>query len=293
MIPHSIQKDEQGTLISISIFLDYKPYSVESTHVNFEEIRQFLLRGDNDEDELLKLIDVKATVQSYVADNVSIQGNEIFFKGRRIHNKVVDLIFEYIADGHPFEHLARFLSNLLENPSKRSVDLAWEYLTRYNMPITERGTFLAMKAVTSDFKDKHTGKLDNSVGSVVSEPRNEISDDPDYPCHRGLHCGYVNYVEEFGYSNDQIVLVEVDPKNIVCVPKDCKMQKMRVCEYTVVKSLGTHTEFFSKERGDFRSNNAKTIQPEYQEDPKECDECCDDIDCDHCGRCYDCCECDD
>ena len=66
--------------------------------------------------------------------------------------------------------------------------------------------------------------------------RNRVSDDPNTPCHFGLHVGSLEYAQSFG---ERVVIVRVDPEHVVCVPYDCTSQKMRVCEYEVV---GLHIE---------------------------------------------------
>jgi hypothetical protein len=82
-----------------------------------------------------------------------------------------------------------------------------------------------------DYKDCHSGTIDNHPGQAPSVPRNKVSDDPQTACHFGLHVGSLEYATSFGR---RVVIVKVDPEHVVCVPYDCTSQKMRVCEYEVV-----------------------------------------------------------
>ena len=82
----------------------------------------------------------------------------------------------------------------------KAITSCMEFLENKNLPITEDGCFLAYKAVTSDYKDKWTQQIDNSVGETVSMPRRKVNDDCGMGCADGLHCGAIEYVE--GYRSE-------------------------------------------------------------------------------------------
>jgi hypothetical protein len=110
-----------------------------------------------------------------------------------------------------------------------------------NLPITDDGCFLAYKAVTNQYLDKHTRTVDNTPGSnaVPPMPRYKVDDNPDSHCSTGYHVGALPYVQGFasGYGSvngDKIVVCQVDPANVVSVPNDCNGEKMRVTHYTVL-----------------------------------------------------------
>jgi len=312
-IPYTITTLESGEeFISAFPLSGAKPISIPSDHIHFNQIKELLVSGSDDEDLLVELFDVKKGIEQKFNNDLEIRGEDFYYRGSLIHNKVCDLILEYIGNNYKFDHLVKFLGKLMENPSKRSVDLAWEYISRYKMPITENGNFLSMKAVRNDFMDKYSGTIYNGVGEVVEMPRNQISDEPNEACSHGVHVGYYDYVKSYGSGNDQIILVEVNPRDIVCVPNDCSMQKMRVCKYTVIKELGTHNDFFGSQNvKPFQSSSYEGVKSEYGlEDYEEaCDNCgefvhvceCDECDCgaivddgmlcDECGECEDCCDC--
>lgn len=131
--------------------------------------------------------------------------------------------------------LARFWERLQKNPSKRSVDGLFQFLEHLGIPILADGTFLAYKGVDEDLYDKHSHTNLNKPGSVFVMPRNQVSDDPQTPCHEGLHVGALGYASSFGLRT---VVVQVDPEHVVCVPRDESAQKMRTCEYRVVGFYG-------------------------------------------------------
>lgn len=127
--------------------------------------------------------------------------------------------------------LVKFWVRLQGNPSKRAVDGLFTFLEHLGIPILADGTFLAYKGVGEDLYDKHSHTNLNKPGSVFKMDRNRVSDDPNTPCHEGLHVGAHAYASSFGQRE---VCCKVSPENVVCIPYDHNAQKMRVCEYEVV-----------------------------------------------------------
>jgi len=124
----------------------------------------------------------------------------------------------------------------MQNPSMQSQRELYDFLQHENLPITEDGYFLAYKAVRSDFKDKYRGVFDNSVGNVCEMQRAKVDDDRARGCSDGLHAGALSYVASYGSveAGDNIVIVKINPADVVSVPTDCNCQKLRTCRYEVV-----------------------------------------------------------
>jgi hypothetical protein len=66
--------------------------------------------------------------------------------------------------------------------------------------------------------------------------RARVDDNRAVGCSDGLHAGALNYVASYGSveSGDRIVIVKINPKDVVSVPSDCNCEKLRTCEYLVV-----------------------------------------------------------
>jgi hypothetical protein len=141
-----------------------------------------------------------------------------------------------MSKGLPFQPLVNFLNNIMENPSMQSQKELYDFLEPEHLPITEDGFFLAYKAVRSDFKDKYRGVFDNSVGQVCEMQRAKVDDDRGRGCSNGLHAGALNYVANYGSleAGDRIVIVKINPKDVVSVPSDSNCEKLRTCRYEVV-----------------------------------------------------------
>lgn len=78
------------------------------------------------------------------------------------------------------------------------------------------------------------GQVPQWVGAVVEMPRDKVDSRGHVECSVGLHVGTYGYASQF-YSGagSQLLLVKVDPKDVVSVP-DYDFTKLRACRYTVV-----------------------------------------------------------
>ena len=133
-------------------------------------------------------------------------------------------------DTYPLE---AFWDNLRQNPSESSKESLYDFIEANHFPITKNGTFIAYKKVRNDFLDSHSGKFDNTPGNIVKMERDKVEADRNQTCSAGLHVGAYQYVLNF--SGTVLLEVEVNPKDVVAVPYDYDAQKMRVCEYKVLK----------------------------------------------------------
>jgi hypothetical protein len=131
--------------------------------------------------------------------------------------------------------ILRFLRRLAANPSQRVVSELWAFLEHGNMPVTDQGFFLAYKGIQQNWLDKYSGKFLNKPGTTLSMPRNKVCDDPDQGCSKGFHAGSLDYARGYACSDGRIVIVRIDPADVVSVPKDCSFQKLRTCRYKVLQ----------------------------------------------------------
>jgi hypothetical protein len=171
---------------------------------------------------------------------VTIKGGQITYKGKVIDGRLGKKIMEMDRDKQPFVYLVNFIERLEQNPSEASRNDLYEFLEANNIPITPDGKFIAYKVVRSDFKDKYSGTKDNTPGKLVEMDRDKVDPDNRQNCSYGLHVCGVNspYINFYGSNGDKVIKVLVDPKDAVAVPKDHSCQKIRVCEYKVLATVG-------------------------------------------------------
>lgn len=166
---------------------------------------------------------------------VRIEGSSIFYETREITGLIASRVFEMIRLSLDVTPMLRFIENLMQNPSKRAVDELFGFMEACTLPITEDGHFLAYKRVRDDYKDVHSATLDNSVGNTLEMQRNLVDEDKNNTCSYGLHfCSY-DYLRHF--SGSRIVVLKINPADVVAIPADYNNSKGRTCKYEVVDEL--------------------------------------------------------
>jgi len=229
--------------VTLQVDGEFRNLTVPSDHAKIEEAKVALEEGDAE--TLIDLLDTKTSIEIFSEGKVEIEGNTVSYNGYVLNNTLVARLIHLKDEGQRFEYLVSFLEKLMENPSKRAVDELYTFLEHHHLPITNEGEFLAYKAVKSDFTDKYTGTIDNSVGNVIEMPRNQVNDDKTVGCSEGYHAGTLEYAgHQYGNidNGDKLLIVRIDPKDVVSVPLDCSCQKLRTCKYTVIGEYTTPLE---------------------------------------------------
>lgn len=229
---------------SLTAVIGNKVYSADSSHPNWVGIMD-AVRANSDA-ALVSAINIRQAVVNFVKGKVKVVGNEVWFGDLQIGGVVVDRLLSFIADGLPSTPILRFIENLHSNPSQRAVTELYTFLEHKNLPITQEGNFLAYKGIQNNCYSITSGKLTllsgktdrsghifNGVGEVVECVRNQVDDNRDNTCSTGIHAGSLEYATSFG-RNGRVVIVEINPKDVVSIPSDCEGQKLRTCKYKVV-----------------------------------------------------------
>lgn len=224
--------------------------------------------------EEFESMSVKAVVSEYsdIGDDngisVSIKDGvgEIKFQGTsyRLDSSIVDRMIKMKIDGFDTAPMVKFLTNLYQNPSKTSVDELYLFLEKTNLPITDDGCFIAYKIVRNDYKDCYTGTIDNSVGLVVQMPRFEVDDRRYNTCSSGLHFCSRSYLPSYGTAkrhDDRVLMLKINPADVVSIPSDYNNAKGRCWRYEVVgEVVGGRSKLEYNEFTD-KSVVTKTAQP--------------------------------
>ena len=237
MLPHIINSS------SISIMVDGTMKSITDSHANFEKIKQAIKNGDWDNIPTLINLSkqVEDTLEAQNISDITIKNGIVYYNGKPVHNTLTARIVQMINEDFNVAHMVKFMSNLMQNPSHRAVTSLYDFLEAGKIPITENGTFLAYKKVRFDYKDIHSGTFDNSIGVEVSMPRNMVDEDPEKTCSAGLHVCSYDYLPHFSStSQDRVVICEINPADVVAIPKDYKNTKMRCCKYKVIGEVDNY-----------------------------------------------------
>ena len=225
---------------NVTVVIDGKPHTISKTHVTYQKVVDAIKAMDWP--TVKNLIDPVKVVLNYGAGNISVKGDQLFWKDQPFAGVLASRMIQMLQDGFTIDPMVLFMHNLMKNPSKRSVDELYGFLEKNSLPITPDGYFLAYKKVRKDFKDIHSGTMDNSPGTVVEMERNQVDDNKDQTCSTGLHFCGLSYLDHFGGSDSRVVIVKIDPADVVSIPSDYNGAKGRACRYEVIGEMGVKAE---------------------------------------------------
>ena len=240
-------------------------------------------------------IRLKSLYASY--EGIEVKDGNLYVFGDPVHSTLANRVLSFLEHGLDCVHLFKFILKLNLNPSKRAVDELYTFLEHRALPITDNGNFLAYKAVRADYTDKHTGKFLNTVDAVLEMPRNKVDDDKNVGCSYGFHAGTVEYAKDFLGGQGHLMIVEINPADVVSIPTDCQFQKLRTCKYKVVGEYEidlTDPMYASR----FQTEDDDDVDLWDDEDNDQyptCSDCGEESygNCEECDCCEGCCDCSD
>jgi hypothetical protein len=256
-------------VLNDSIVLNYlgKTTVVSNGDSRYNAVLECIRNGDLD-----NIPSIVETERAFEGSGLKLQDGILYQDENPIPPELNSRILQYKDLGIPYNSLLQFWENLKLNPSYNARQMLFKFLEHNGHPLTEDGCFIAYRGVSDDLKDLHTGRFDNSVGSVCEMPRDAVDDNPNNTCSAGLHVACYEYAKGFG---PKLVEVKVNPKDVVAVPTDYNGTKMRTCKFEVV-ALGENirTEaLYGYEEGDEEEVNVD----------EESDESSDEESCSSCG----------
>jgi hypothetical protein len=266
---YTVSRVGSGVGVIALVFDDGTSQTVDSTHVAFADMLEAIKDprpSDIINEELTELLTVSDIVSAWQEDaeddratSVVIRDDVVYYGDRPVPSALSDYIVLLHNEGLSFSHLLNFIDRLMLNPSCASVEQLYGFLEYGKNRITEDGKFRAYKVVRDDYTDCHTGQHDNSPGQTLGMPRNAVDDDPNRTCSRGYHVCSRQYADGFFFRRgNRMVEVEVDPADVVSVPRDYNNTKMRVCAYTVVADITDKYE-----------EGSDALQYEYKDSKKD------------------------
>ena len=233
-MPQALIKNKDSLVINFLGGITKKIQNPELIKIVIEAIK-----NNASDIQLLELIDPIYKIKTHASGLFGVSDGVVYIDNEAIPDALSARIIDFTDNGLPFEPLIKFWKNCKLNPDPMAKTDLYKFLEHNGHPITTDGFFIGYRAIRSDFKDKYTGIIDNSVGKLVAMDRSMVNSDPNQTCSTGLHVASYDYARNsygtFGIENgDILVEVKVNPKFVVCVPIDYNSQKMRVCEYTVI-----------------------------------------------------------
>jgi len=270
----SLQETKENNMVNYHVLND-------SIVLNYNAKTVVVASDDSRYDEVLaaireeRLDDIPAIVEierAFQEQGMSLRDGLLYVNEEPLPSQLGDRIMKFKEQKLPYAPLLKFWDNLKENSSYNSRQMLFAFLENNGHPLTQDGCFIAYRGVTEDFKDKHTGKIDNSPGAVCEMPRELVDDNPNNTCSSGLHVACFAYAKDFG---EKLVEVKVNPRDVVAVPTDYDGTKMRTCRFEVVQECENIRE--------------EALYPQFDSDdicnPREDDEVDSEHNEDECSNC--------
>jgi hypothetical protein len=293
-----------GNAGDINLTVDGEVHVIAVDHANYQEIIDRLVAEDYEDIE--SLLDVASAITVASEGKVTVLDGCVCYDGSEVINPLTDRILRFVKEGLPFKPMTRFLENLMGNPSRTSVQELYLFLENNQLPITEDGHFLAYKKVDNDYMDFYTRSIRNKVGDKPEMLRNQVDDNRERTCSQGLHFCSMEYLPAYHGGNGRVMIVKINPADVVSIPSDYNNAKGRCWKYEVI---GEHTDPEKEYKPYSESAVVGADGSEYDEDD-ECPDCgnsnwncvcenCPDCgeyecicdECQECGRHIDDCEC--
>ena len=221
---------------AVILYLNGKAHTVDNTHPNYALVRQSI--KDKKWAGLEDLVNIPKAIVKASRGLVDAINGEVRYNGNAVNSYLASRIIELMSQGFDVQPWDNFMDKLYRNPSKTAVDELYLFLEQAKLPICPDGDFLAYKYVNKNYKDCHSGKFDNSVGQKPTMPRNEVDDNRNRTCSAGLHFCSKGYLPQTTQEGSyRIMIVKVNPADVVSIPSDHNNEKARTWTYEVVGEL--------------------------------------------------------
>lgn len=230
---------------TVTIILNGKQFTYTSSQPYFDELKK-LLSQPKDKikwNEVVDIINAEEHLINYTGKNISVCNGRFYYRNTEgttielAENAIINRILDMQSKRKPFDNMLKFLDNLAANPDIIAINELYLFLSDCDMPITDDGHFLAYKKIRKDYTDCYTGTICNKVGTVVTMLRDNVDNDRTRTCSNGLHFCAKGYLPHFGDNDEVIVVVKVNPADVVSIPADYNNMKGRCCKYYVVAEL--------------------------------------------------------
>lgn len=223
-----------------------KPFTVSRDHPNYDQIVAAVKRKQWN--MISQLANISLSVQK--ALDKKIKGSEVrvdvdagivYFRGQELNIALTTRIVDMMKQGFDVTPMVRFLENLMQNPSKVAIEELYLFMEASNLPLTEDGHFLAYKRVQTNMKSFHDNKTMHTVGKYTEMDRTEVDTNRHNTCSYGLHFCSQSYLPHYSSGEGHVLVLKINPKDVVSIPSDYDNAKGRACRYLVQEILTGET----------------------------------------------------
>lgn len=243
-----IRGENTDSVVAFQPGSDTPLHQADSNHPHWQRILELLNANDPAVFDLFDVASAVAKKLMVLSERITYDHGLIRFDGEVQKGPLADHLVRVIKTGtDDYKPVVKFWENVAQNPSDRSREEMFEWLSKHEFSIDQDGYIVGYKSYTSVDKDtvkpthqghsfvngvENNGYAEIRLGDVVTIPRNEVDDNKGRDCSVGLHIGDWTFVTSF--SGDRKAKVRVHPRDVVSIPtKDAR--KMRCCRYELVE----------------------------------------------------------
>lgn len=229
------------TSAGILLFIDGTQYTVGNDHPNFTKIKEAVKAKRFD--AIPALADIVTSVRNWINNgkDFELRGDQVYLNGDPFSAEITSKVLSMIEAGNDAEPLYAFLRKVRLNPSMAAQNELLLFCVANGFMIHEDGDIIAYKSVRGNYMDIHSGKFRNAVGDVVKMVRHAVDDDRNRTCSSGLHFASHEYASTWAGAIDgvsrRLMVMKINPANVVAIPADYANQKGRCSEYTVLSEM--------------------------------------------------------
>ena len=221
----------------LSVVVNGEQYPVSSSQPTFKALKNALEKQQWG--RIPKLLDVTQQIAQKSHGKVKVTKEGVFYKGNKVENSLTAKILELLEHGKKVDSMLRFMDNLYQQPDVNTVNRVYDWINSGRYTITSDGCICGYKVVRSNYTDKHTGKVDNHLGARPLMARSAVDPSEYVECSVGFHVCVREYIGSFYSDGDHIMLVKVNPADIVASPRNFGHRKFRCWTYEVFAEVST------------------------------------------------------
>ena len=220
------------------------------THPEYINLVECVKTGDAE--EFIRLLQTGHTIENWSEGDFRFVDGFLFYDDEPVRKVITSRIVQMLKEGWDHKPMLKFLENLYENVSHRAVTEFYDWIQHKGLAITPDGCILGYKGVAvysgpeqddldgntlkeGDLVDRYTGfSHRNNIGDAPAMKRRKVDDNCNNGCGSGLHAGTFEYASNWAGNDGKVILVKIDPRDVVSIPTDCEFQKLRCRTYEVV-----------------------------------------------------------
>ena len=228
---------------TITIVVDRQVHTVQRSAANADALIAELAKGESADLEAIKAM---ASVKNYIVylsqGRISLTDAGIQFMGELVNSYMTERIMRHHAEGVDVAPMLAFMDRVMNHPILGIQQDIYKWCEKGDMPFTAEGHIIAYKKVREDYRSYHSSPdgthLHHPIGGFVEMERSAVDPRRNNTCSTGLHfCSY-DYLNAYqGANTGRILILSIDPQDVIAIPTDYNQTKGRACRYRIIGEL--------------------------------------------------------